>query len=159
LKSSASGWHVDQWPPLAWLETGLKGVAIAIGIAALLDVIGSPLALPGGRSLIQWIVLGILSVGLLAAILDRLANREIVAMLFVLLNNLGHWGMLVAIASSANRYSRWLVIFCGFMLAGDLVKLWFLRTSGFSVRDLPGWLLYALTTFYAVGYLIILLIG
>jgi len=51
---------------------------------------GGAFGLPNGVRLVQWIVLAILSLGLVAAIFDRLAGREIVAMAFVLLNNLGH---------------------------------------------------------------------
>jgi hypothetical protein len=39
----------------------------------------------------------VLSLGLLVAIYDRILEREIIAMVFVILNNLGHWGITAAL--------------------------------------------------------------
>jgi hypothetical protein len=44
------------------------------------------------------------------------------------------------------------------MLAGDLVKLVFLRVHDFAVRDTPKAVLYGLTLVYVVGYLAILVL-
>jgi hypothetical protein len=152
-------WHVAPWPPLAWLETVIKLAAFGFGIAALVQalVIGT-FELPGGLRLAQLIALFVLSLGLVAAILDRLAEREIVAMIFVVLNNVAHWGMVVALLFQPGP--GWLLLaFAGLMLLGDLVKLVFLRVhTDFSVRDTPRTVLYGLTGFYVVGYLVILLL-
>jgi hypothetical protein len=149
---------VAQWPPLAWLETALKLGAIVIGIVALAQALtGGTFALPGGLRLAQLIILALLSLGLVAAILDRIAEREIVAMVFVLLNNLGHWGMVIALAAVPGP-GVLLVAFAALMLAGDLVKLAFLKTSDFTVRDTPPVVLFGLTSVYVVGYLVILLL-
>lgn len=154
----ARGWHVAKWPPLAWLETVIKLAAIVIGIIALVQAQSSgTYGLPSGWRLAQFIILALLSLGLVAAIFDRLAEREIVAMVFVLLNNLGHWGMVVALASEPGP--GWmLVAFAALMLLGDLAKIVFLRVHNFSVRDTSQAVLYALTSVYAVGYLVILLL-
>jgi hypothetical protein len=98
--SSARRWHVAPWPPLAWLETGIKLVAIVVGIVALIQALSAGnLSLPSGLRLVQFAILALLSLGLVAAIFDRIVEREIVAMVFVLLNNLGHWGMVFALAT------------------------------------------------------------
>ena len=152
------GWHIASWPPLAWLETVIKAIALIIGISALIAALaGGAWALPGGLRLAQMIVLGILSLGLAAAIADRLRGREIVAMIFVVFNNLGHWGMVVALAAQTGPGAA-LVAFAALMLAGDLVKLVFLKTSGFTVRDTPRAVLYGLTSFYVTGYALLLLL-
>jgi hypothetical protein len=151
-------WHVYPWPPLAWLETVIKLIAIAIGIVALIQALaGGQFALPGGLRLAQLVILALLSLGLVAAIFDRLAEREIVAMVFVLLNNLGHWGMVIALLGVPGPGAL-LTAFAALMLAGDVVKLVFLRDHDFSVRDTPRIVLYGLTSVYVVGYLVILLL-
>jgi hypothetical protein len=156
--SSAKRWYVAQWPPLAWLETVIKLAAIAAGTLALVRAwSGGTMALPGGLRLVQLIVLAFLSLGLVAAILDRLAEREIVAMVFVILNNLGHWGIVVALATRPGPGAL-LPIFAGLMLLGDAVKLVFLRVHDFAVRDTPPAVLFGLTSVYVVGYLVILLL-
>ncbi len=156
--SSTRRWHVAQWSPLAWLETAIKLVAIVLGIVALVQALSAgSLALPGGLRLAQLVILGFLSLGLVAAIFDRLAEREIVAMAFVVLNNLGHWGMVWALASEPGPGAL-LLAFCALMMAGDLVKLAFLKVPDFTVRDTPRVVLFGLTSAYVVGYLVILLL-
>jgi len=97
--SDAKGWYVADWPPLAWLETALKAVALVIGILAWIRVGGNAFVLPLGFRLGQLVVLSLLSLGLIAAIFDRWIEHEVVAMIFVIVNNLGHWGMVTALAA------------------------------------------------------------
>ncbi|MGD2206275.1 MAG: hypothetical protein PVH17_05805 [Anaerolineae bacterium] len=155
---ATKSWHLASWPPLAWLETVIKLAALVLGIVALLQALSiGTLVLPGGLRLAQLIILAFLSLGLVAAIFDRLAEREIVAMVFVLLNNLGHWGMVITLATEPG--AGWMLpSFVALMLLGDLVKLIFLRVHTFSVRDTPEAVLYGLTSVYVVGYLVILLL-
>jgi len=45
-------WYVASWPPLAWLETGIKLVAIVVGLVALIQALSSGVfALPSGLRL------------------------------------------------------------------------------------------------------------
>jgi hypothetical protein len=156
--SSARRWHVAHWPPLAWLETAIKLAAIAVGLIAFVQALSAGgFGLPGGLRLAQLAVLGMLSLGLVAALFDRLMEREVVAMVFVILNNLGHWGMVVALALQPGPGSL-LLAFSALMLAGDVVKLVFLRVYDFAVRDTPRVVLFGLTSFYVVGYLVIFLL-
>lgn len=148
-------WHITRWPALAWLETIIKLAALVIGIAAGLNALaGSSLAFPQGIQLAQFSILAILSLGLVAAIFDRLADKEIVAMIFVIINNLGHWGMVLGLAAGAER----LLPFAGLMLLGDLVKIGFIRVHKFTVREFSPKILYALTLFYVVGYALLILL-
>ena len=78
--------------------------------------------------LVAMIVLGLLALGLVAAIADRYADREIVGMVFILGMNVGHIAMLIALARDADA-GGFLVAFALLMLAGDLVKLVFLATT------------------------------
>jgi hypothetical protein len=140
------------------LETLIKLAALVLGVIALVQALsGGVFALPGGLRLVQLVILALLSLGLVGAIFDRLALREIVAMIFVILNNLGHWGMVLALASEPGPGGL-VLAFAGLMLLGDLVKLVFLKVHDFSVRDLPKVVLYGLTSVYIVGYLVILLL-
>jgi len=155
---STKAWHVARWPPLAWLETGIKLLALGIGVGTAVAALADPtFAFPTGLRLVQFIILIILSLGLVAAIFDRLTDRELIAMGFVVLNNLGHWGMVLALATASNL-GRTVWLFAGLMLLGDLVKLWFIKTANFTVRDFPQRTLYILTGMYVVGYTLILLL-
>jgi hypothetical protein len=67
-------WYVAEWSPLAWLETGMKAIALVRSIvAAIRALVGGGLAFPSGLRLAQLIVQRLLSLGLIAAIFDRLA--------------------------------------------------------------------------------------
>jgi hypothetical protein len=145
-------WRVAAWPPLAWLETFVKLIALAAGIAAGFRALAGPaLDLPADLRWAQLIVLGVLALGLVAAVWDRWQERELVAMGFVIVNNLGHWGMLLAFFSPT--FSRTtLLLFAGLMLAGDLVKIVFLRVHAFTVRGQPMSVMIGLTAAYVLGY-------
>lgn len=156
--ASTRRWHVAQWPRLAWLEMAIKLVAVVLGIVALAQALAAGnFALRGGLRLAQLVILGFLSLGLVAALFDRLVEREIVTLASVTLNNLGHWGMVLALASEPGPRAL-LLAFCALMMAGDLVRLVFLRMHDFTVRDTPHVVLFGLTSAYVVGYLVILLL-
>ena len=155
MTNPAVKWHIAKWPALAWLETIIKLVALIIGISAGMNaLVGGEFAFPTGAKLVQFIILIILSLGLVTAIFDRIADREIIAMIFVVLNNLGHWGMVLGLAA-ASEHLLW---FASFMLLGDLVKLLFIRVNHFTARDFSPRILYALTLFYVGGYALLILL-
>jgi hypothetical protein len=150
-------WHFAQWPALGWLETVIKLVALAIGINAGLRALSSGnWQFPRGWLLAALILLGILSLGLIAAIYDRWMDKELLAMGFVIINNLGHWGMVLSLlAPDWSKPS--LLAFSGLMLAGDMVKVWFIQRHNFTVREYTGDVLIRLTAVYITGYILIIL--
>jgi hypothetical protein len=153
--NSTRKWHIARWPALAWLETIIKLAALIMGIMAGANALSTAnLLFPTGLALVQFIILIILSLGLVTAVFDRIANREIIAMIFVVVNNLGHWGMVLGLAAASER----LLWFAGLMLLGDLVKLWFIRIHNFTVRDFSPRVLYVLTLFYVSGYVLLILL-
>jgi hypothetical protein len=154
--ASPRQWYIASYPTLAWIETVVKAFAMVIGIAALLiSLLKGSFALPTGVRLAELTVMTILATGLVAAIFDRILDREIVAMVFVLFNNLAHWGIVTSILflRDANPY---LVPFCAVMAVGDMVKTIFLKAHSFQVRDIPQFILFGLTALYLAGYTIVL---
>ena len=122
---TTTNWHVASWPPLAWLETGIKLAALGVAIAGAANAVKEGGWIwPTGWPLAQFVVLGLLALGLLAGIYDRLQDRELIAMGFVILNNVGHWGLFLALATTKGPGGA-LPLFAGLMLAGDVVKLVF----------------------------------
>ncbi len=150
-------WHVGDWGTLGWLETALKLGGIGVGVAALIAALGRAAEGPGGARLAEVVILGLLALGLVAAIADRLAEREIVGMAFILAMNAGHIAMLVALARDAEAGTL-LAVFAALMLAGDLVKVVFLATTGFTVRSVPRAAVYGLTGAFAAGYAALIVI-
>lgn len=143
-------WYISNWTLLGWVETGLKIIAFIFAALIIFPALqsGNFKFPPIGLFLIIQIVL---SLGLLAAIFDRFKEKEIIAMIFIIVNNLAHWGIIYSLGTQVNHLF-YLLMFFVFMLAGDLVKLIFIKTTNFSVRDVPKSVLYGLTLFYIVGY-------
>jgi hypothetical protein len=149
-------WYVANYPKLAWMETVIKALAMIVGITALtMSLFKGTFALPTGVRFAELIVMAVLAIGLVAAIFDRILDHEIVAMIFVLFNNLAHWGIVISMLflREANPY---LVPFCALMAVGDMVKTIFLRAHSFQVRDIPQFILFGLTALYLAGYTIVL---
>ncbi len=152
-------WHVADWSTLGWLETGIKLLAHIAAIVALINALSSGIiTAPTGTRLVQVIVLALLSLGLLGAILDRYMGREIIAMVFVLINNVAHWGMVYALLTTPGPGGL-LLIFAGLMLLGDLVKEYWLYTSKFTQYGLSTKVMMSLTGVFVVGYAIILILA
>ena len=79
-----AGWHVARWGALGWIETGVKSLAFLCAYVALAHTdTTSGWSAPHGVRIVELVLLGAASLGLLAAIGDRLLEREIVAMVFV----------------------------------------------------------------------------
>lgn len=148
-------WRVGEWGLLGWAETVLKTAGAGVGVAAFLVTLGVPADGPSGVRLAQVILLAVLSLGLVAGVYDRYLEREVIGIVFVPVMLAGHLGMTLALARDADAGAS-LVAFCALVLAGDLVKLLFLATSDFRVRDLPRAAVMGLTGLYAAGYVALL---
>jgi hypothetical protein len=146
-----SGWHVTRWGTLGWIETGFKSCAFLCAYVALATSITTGWATPGRARVAELVLIGIATVGLLAAIGDRLLEREIVAMVFVVFNNLAHLALLASLVTTAGPGGL-LTAFAVLMTCGELVKLQFLHSTGFTVRNTPASIVIGLTTAYAVVY-------
>lgn len=156
INSPENSWHITRWPPLAWMETVFKLVAIGIGTAAIIEALDEgDFQLSTDIALVQFILMGILSTGLIAAVFDRLKEKEIISMEFVIFNNIGHWSLFMALAASPGPGWK-LIAFCALFLAGDLVKMLFIKVHSFQVRDTPRSIHYGLTAFYATSYAVLI---
>lgn len=152
-------WHVSSWSTLAWLETGVKLIGLVAAILALIQALsGGTFTAPTGGRLIQVILLSLLAFGLFVAIGDRYLERETIAMIFVLINNVGHWGMVYALLTLPGPGTL-LIIFAALMMIGDLIKIRWITTNQISMRGYPPSVLVGLTGFFVFGYLMILVLA
>ena len=147
----AADWHVARWGALGWIETGIKSLAFLCAYVALASSITTGWSAPGGVRIVELVLVGIATLGLLAAIGDRLLEREVIAMVFVCFNNLAHLALLVSLVTTDGP-GRLLTAFAVLLMCGELVKLRFLYSTGFTVRNTPASTVIALTTAYALVY-------
>ena len=146
-----AGWHVARWGALGWIETGVKSSAFVCAYVALAGSMSTGWSTPDRVRVAELVLIGIATLGLLAAIGDRLREREIVAMVFVCFNNLAHLALLTSLVTTYGP-GRLLTAFAVLMICGELIKIRFLRSTGFTVRDTPASIVIGLTAAYALVY-------
>ena len=150
-------WHVGTYEPLAWAETAIKAVAFVVAYVAFVQALQRTLHTPDGIHIAELALLGVAEVGLLAAIGDRLKERELIAVGFVAFNNAAHLGMLYALLAVPGPGGL-VSLFCLLMLTGEMVKIAWLRTSHYTVRELSALVVQGLVVVYAGIYLAALLV-
>jgi hypothetical protein len=144
-------WHVAPWGALAWTETGIKSLAFLCAYVAMSSSIAAGWSTPRGVRIVELVLVGLATLGLLAAIGDRLLEREIVAMVFVCFNDLAHLALVVSLLTTDGP-GRLLTAFALLMMCGELVKIRFLHSTGFTVRNTPASIVIRLTVAYAIVY-------
>ena len=150
-------WHVGEYGLLGWAETALKAAAFVVAYVAFAQALGRSLHSPDGIHIVELSLLGVAELGLLAAIADRLAEREAIAMGFVCCNNAAHLGMLFALLAAPGPGGL-VSVFCGLMLSGEAVKLVWLEEHRVTMRGLSTLALQALVGAYALIYAVALVV-
>ncbi len=144
------GWHLARWGWWGWTETAVKLVAIGVALAAAAE--GGAWSIPSTHR-VSFVVLVVIAIGYLGTVVDRFLDREVVAMVFVVLMIVGHGAIVFAMGRT-----DWPAVsvraFAGLMVCGDLVKLGFFVTTGTRVRRLPPSVPIAMTGLLAVAYLV-----
>ena len=126
------GWHTAQWGTWGWLETIAKCIALVAGFIALLSPFaGSSFMLIGNPNLAALIILALLTLASIAQLVIRLGQRETISLGFAVLNLLGHLALLIAVAQ-VPHHRIWPILFGAFYVVGQLIKVQFLRTSGYT---------------------------
>jgi hypothetical protein len=150
-------WHFADYGALGWAESGVKAVAFLAAYVAFAHALGRSLHSPSGIRVLELALIGVAELGLMAAIGDRVIERELFAMGFVLCNNLAHIGMLYALLAIPGP-GLLLSAFCALMLGGELIKLTWLRTTEFTVRDVAPTVVQGLVLGYAILYFFALVV-
>jgi hypothetical protein len=135
-EKQAVGWHVRNWGTWGWLETAVKSVGIAAGLAAFTVATSSEVgSLTGFTSIAAVGLLGLLTLLAAVALVLRVTQREIISLGYAVLNVLGHAGMLFYLVRG-NEGSTLPLIFSLAYVAGELVKQRFLVVTGYTENDL-----------------------
>jgi hypothetical protein len=150
-------WHVGTYEPLAWAETAVKAVAFVVAYIAFVQALQRTLHSPDGIHIAELAFLGMAELGLLAAIGDRLIERELIAVGFVGFNNAAHLGVLYALLAVPGPGGL-VSLFCLLMLTGEIVKIAWLRTTHFTVRELSALVVQGVVVAYASIYFAALII-
>ena len=128
--AQTQGWHTAQWGTWGWAETILKLIAILAGIIAFFQTAGD-LVIGGNPHLAAVIVLALAALASIAQLGIRFTQKEIVSLIFAVLNLLGHFGLLIALLRVPTDLTLALV-FGVFYVLGQLTKVQFLRVTGYT---------------------------
>lgn len=150
--SGQRGWHIADWGPWGWAETAVKAVAIVVAVVAALS--DGAVAVADDHRIAYWVLVAA-AVGYVFAIGDRLIDREIIAVAFVVAMVIGH-GAIVYAMGRDDWPAGAVRTFAGLMLIGDLIKIGYFATTRTSVRNLPWTVPVAMTSSLAVLYVVAL---
>lgn len=156
--SNARSWYFGRYTPLGWVETILKAIAMFISFLAptLLISRGGPVQ---GLTWPMIILSSLQTLGLFAAIYDRILEKEVTAFVFLLPNIVSHI-VVVTVLVAANAMTRELLIYWILFAIADSVKVYYIWTHPeLKVRDVPRSTLYYLTFFYIITYILNILLG
>lgn len=125
------GWHTANWGFLGWLETGFKLAALVVGFIAFAQAGSGDLMLANHPRIVAVIVFALLTLVWIGTLVLRFQQREIISMIFGIVQALGHIALLVAILRAPTQNTL-PAIFGVLYVVGELVKQRFLVTTGYS---------------------------
>lgn len=135
-EKQAVGWHVRNWGTWGWLETAVKSVGIAAGLAAFTVAASSEVGqLTGFTNIAAVGLLGLLTLFAAVALVLRVTQREIISLVYAIFNTLSHAGMLFYLVRG-NESVTLPLIFSLAYVAGELVKQRFLVVTGYTENNL-----------------------
>ncbi len=151
---TSTGWHVANWGAWGWAETILKLIAVAAGIIAFFGATSASGFILSGNSHLAAVILGaLLTFVTLAVIAVRITQREVIAVIFAILNALGHLGVLFALLRLPDQ-TTWPIIFGVFWVLGQFVKVQFLNVSGYTEGGSTSAMMRQVTIVLAVVYIV-----
>ncbi len=129
--ANTQGWHMAQWGTWGWAETILKLVSIAAGVVAFFCMTGDLVVGGALAHVILLLLVLLLTLGSVFQLWIRWQQHETISFVFAVLNLLGHLGLLLALAHDPSPRTL-PIIFGLFYLLGQLVKIQFLRVTGYT---------------------------
>ena len=148
-------WHIGDYHPLAWAETAVKAVAFVVAYVAFVHALDRGLHSPSGVRIAELALLGVAELGILLTIVDRVLERELIALGFVVFHNAAHASMLYALFAIPGPGGL-LSLFCALMLGGEVIKLRWLHQERPPLRQLTLMAAQAFVVAYAAIYLVAL---
>lgn len=153
--TGSQGWHIAQWGLWGWIETILKIIGMAAGVWALLRTINVDYFITDTHIQPAAVVLmALLTVGMVFALIWRIIQREVISLIFAILNVIGHGSLLLALTRQPPQRVLPL-IFCAFFVLGGLAKLRFLTATGYTEAGQSGRGMFAFSVAMVVVYVVL----
>jgi len=154
-------WRCQRYGPLGWMETLVKLIGICVGIASLSIYNRAKRKLQTTR-IVQIVFMGIVGAVLIGLIVQRVSDKELFALGFIVIHVIGHWIMVLVLILSRDPGS-FIFTYAFLMVLGEFIKVCFLflaeniEVSLFQIRITKA-VLFGLSGFFIVFYLIVIIL-
>ena len=150
-------WRCQKYGPLGWMETIIKLIGIGVGIASLSIYNNEDRILPTTR-IAQIVLMAITGAALIAQIVQRVLDKELFALGFIVLHVFGHWIMTIVLILSKDPGS-FLFTYVFLMVLGEYIKLMFLcLADNVEVRFLTKPILFAISAVFVLIFLVVIIL-
>jgi len=150
-------WRCQRYGPLGWMETVVKALAIGVGIASLSIYSRAERTLKTLR-IVQIVFMAIIGAVLVAMIVQRILDKELFALGFIVVNVIGHWIMVLILILSRDP-GAFIFTYAFLMVLGEFIKICFLfLAENIEVKFLTKPILFALSGFFVIFYIIIIIL-
>lgn len=151
--TTQQGWHTAEWGTWGWLETIAKSIALLAGFIAFFTTEQSGITLDGNPHLAALIVFAVLTMGAVVQLYLRFTQRETTSFIFAIFNLLGHIALLIALAQVSHD-RLWPLLFGIFYSIGTLLKIQFLRITGYTEGGATSQLMIGVTAAVLIPYVL-----
>jgi hypothetical protein len=128
----SQGWHSEAWGTWGIAETVLKLIGVGAGVLAFINSDGNAaLRIGDNPHLLALILLVLLTLGAVFQLVVRFGQKETISFGFAVLNLIGHVALVIALLRVPEQATL-AVIFGGMYVLGQVVKLQFLRETGYT---------------------------
>jgi len=150
-------WRCQKYGPLGWMETVIKILAIGVGIASL-SIYNNKKRTFRSTRIAQIVLMAIVGAVLIAGIVQRILDKELFALAFIILQVFGHWIMVIVLILSKDP-GAFLFTFCFLMTLGEYIKLMFVfLADNIEVRFLNKPILFGISAAFIIVYLIVIIL-
>jgi len=150
-------WRCQRYGPLGWMETLVKVIAIGVAIASL-SIYSHASRVLTAKRITQIVFMGIMGAVYVAGIVQRVLDKELFALGFIIVHVLAHWIMVLILILSDNPGS-FIFVYAFLMVLGEFIKLCFLGLAeNIEVKFLTKPILFAISGFFIVCYIIVIIL-
>eukprot|EP01114_Cavostelium_apophysatum_P007814 TRINITY_DN1_c0_g1_i1.p1 TRINITY_DN1_c0_g1~~TRINITY_DN1_c0_g1_i1.p1 ORF type:complete len:172 (-),score=37.22 TRINITY_DN1_c0_g1_i1:223-738(-) len=155
-------WRCQRYGPLGWAEALVKVLGIGVAIASLKvynDDDNQPIG-DNTKRIVQIAFMAIMGAVLVAQIVQRVLDKELFALSFIILHVIGHWIMvLVLILSRLKDYGQFLFSYCFLMVFGEFIRCCYLfLAENIEVKYLTKPIMFGISAFFIVFHIVVIIL-
>jgi len=150
-------WRCQRYGPLGWMEAAVKLLGIGVGIGSI-AVYDNRSQVYHQTRIAQIVLMCIVGLAMIFQGVQRVFDRELFALGFIIAHLFGHWIMSIITILSVDP-GEFLFTYVFLMILGEYIKLMFLfLADNIEVRFLTKPILYGISAGFIVVFIVILIL-